>query len=45
MSNKINCGAIAASLASTISDPACLSNSINAKIREARVAEIKDHLT
>ena len=44
-SNKIDCGAIAASLASTISDPACLSNSINTKIREARVAEIENHST
>jgi tRNA nucleotidyltransferase (CCA-adding enzyme) len=43
--NRVDCGAIAASLAKTISDSACLSNSINTKIREARIAEIKGHLT
>jgi tRNA nucleotidyltransferase (CCA-adding enzyme) len=43
--NRVDGGAIAASLARTISDPACLSDSINTKIREARIAEIKDQLT
>lgn len=43
--NRVDGGAIAASLARTISDPACLSDSINLKIREARIAEIKDQLT
>ena len=43
--NRVDGGAIAASLARTISDPACLSDSINTKIREARIAVIKDQLT
>ena len=43
--NRVDGGAIAASLARTISDPTCLSDSINTKIREARIAEIKDQLT
>jgi len=43
--NRVDGGAIAASLARTISDPACLSDSINTKIREVRIAEIKDQLT
>jgi len=43
--NRVDGGAIAASLKKTISDPTCLSDSINTKIREARIAEIKDHLT
>ena len=43
--NKVDGGEIAASLAKTISDPACLSEAINTKIREARIAEIKGQLT
>ena len=44
VTNRVDGGAIAASLARTISDPARLSDSINIKIREARIAEIKDQL-
>lgn len=43
--NKVDGGAIAAGLAKTISDSASLSDSINVKIREARIAKIKKELT
>ena len=43
--NRVDSGGIAASLAKTISDSSCLSNSINKKIREARITEIKNQLT
>lgn len=43
--NKVDSSGIAASLAKTISDPICLSNSINTKIREARITEIKNQIT
>jgi tRNA nucleotidyltransferase (CCA-adding enzyme) len=43
--NRVDGGSIAASLVRTISDPARLSDSINTKIREARIAEIKDQLS
>tara|TARA_Y100000590_G_scaffold335717_2_gene382184 strand:- start:438 stop:1718 length:1281 start_codon:yes stop_codon:yes gene_type:complete len=44
VTNKVDCGAIAASLVRIVSDPARLSNSINVKIREARIEEIKEYL-
>tara|TARA_B100000686_G_scaffold204217_1_gene211009 strand:- start:11235 stop:12515 length:1281 start_codon:yes stop_codon:yes gene_type:complete len=44
VTNKVDCGAIAASLVRIVSDPARLSNSINIKIREARIEEVKDYV-
>jgi tRNA nucleotidyltransferase (CCA-adding enzyme) len=38
---SVDAGAIAAGLATTISDPARLPNAINTKVSEARIAEIK----
>lgn len=43
--NGVDGGAIAASLTKIASDPARLSDLINTKIREARIAEIKTRLT
>lgn len=41
---SVDAGAIAAGLASTITDPACLPLAINTKIRETRIAKIKIRL-
>ena len=42
--SRVDSGAIAASLAKIVSDPTLLSASINTKVREARIAQIKSRL-
>lgn len=43
--NRVDCSTLAANLEKTVSDPTRLSDAINTKIREARIAEIKNQLT